>query len=128
MLLLDTCTLLWLASDQNKLSKSAVSALKENNGTIFVSAMSALEIGIKHRKKRLKLPLSPTEWYKKAIDWHGLTELPITGAIALKSTLLPPIHDDPIDRMIISTAQAHQLSLLTPDKHIQKYPHLTIIW
>lgn len=128
MLLLDTCSLLWLTSDQERLSQNAILSIQKNTGSIFVSAMSAFEIGIKCQKKKLTLPLSITEWFSKAVELHGLIELPITAKIAMFSTQLPKLHDDPVDRLLVATAIVHKLSLLTPDRHIRQYDSVQVIW
>lgn len=128
MLLLDTCALLWLTAEQQKLSHSAILAIQKNAGSIFVSGMSAFEIGIKCQKKKLTLPLPVTEWFSKAVALHGLTELPVTAKIAILSTLLPRLHEDPIDRLLVATAITHKLSLLTPDSHIRQYDSVQVIW
>jgi len=40
---------------------------------------------------------------------------------------LPYHHDDAIDRILVATALAEGLSILTPDEEIKKYP-VTTIW
>ena len=35
---------------------------------------------------------------------------------------LPPLHADPFDRILISQAIEHGLTLLTPDRLISQYP------
>lgn len=57
-----------------------------------------------------------------------MRELPLTGVIAARATLLPPIHKDPFDRLLIATAIEHQLTLLTPDQTIRQYPGLKTLW
>ena len=69
-----------------------------------------------------------TEWFIKALELHGLAELPVTAKIAGLSTELPRFHDDPIDRLLIATAITHKLFLLTPDTHIQQYDSAKVIW
>lgn len=128
MLLLDTCSLLWLTNDQKKLSQNAILSIQKNTGNIFVSAMSAFEISVKCQKKKLTLPLPVMEWFSKAVEFHGLIELPITAKIAMFSTQLPKLHDDPIDRLLVATAIVHKLSLLTPDSHIRQYDSVQVIW
>lgn len=128
MLLLDTCAFLWLVADHKKISVKAMAALKKSAGNIFVSSISAFEIGIKYEKKKLSLPMRATEWFMKALELHGLTELPITAKIAALSTELPRLHDDPADRMIVATAILHKLPLLTPDSHIRQYDSVEVIW
>lgn len=128
MLLLDTCAFLWLVADQKKLSPKAISEIKKNAGSLFVSSMSAFEIGIKYEKKKLKLPMCASEWFMKALELHGIVEIPVTAKIALLSTELPRLHDDPVDRLLIATARLHKLHLLTPDTHIHRYESIRVIW
>lgn len=128
MIVLDTCSLLWLASDQTKLSDLAREQISENRDGLFVSAISALEIGIKQGKGKLELPLPPEEWFHEALDFHGLIEIPVSGRIAIRSTQLPKLHADPCDRMIIATAQLHKMLVLTPDAQIHDYPDTEVVW
>lgn len=128
MILLDTCCLLWLASDQARLSDRARNEVSEHRDQLFVSAISAFEIGVKHSKGKLELPLSPVAWFAKAVEFHGLIEMPVSGAIAARSTQLPQLHADPCDRMIIATAQLHGMTILSPDGLIRDYPDTTVIW
>ncbi len=128
MVLIDTCALLWLVQDYRQLPKSAQKTLQKNEGAVFVSAISAFEIGIKHAKKKLKLPLKPEQWFQEALEFHGLTELPLTGKIMLLSTGLPSHHNDPADRMIVATALFHKMPILTPDTEIARYKNVKVIW
>jgi len=128
MFLLDTCTLLWLASDQAQLSVASREALAAGAGKLFVSAISAFEIGVKHNKGKLTLPSPPAVWFPKALKLHGIRQIAITPRIALRATALPPLHNDPMDRLIIATAQLRRLVLITPDEHISRYPGVTCLW
>lgn len=128
MILLDTCTLLWIVAQQEKLSAAAYEAVKKHNGAIFVSSISALEIAMKTQKNLYELPCSATEWFGKALKLHSLMELTIDHTIAATSALLPRIHNDPFDRLIIATAVQHGLKILTPDKHIHAYSQIKCIW
>ena len=58
-LLLDTCTFLWLATDDSKLSSAARENCVDPANVVHFSALSALEITIKHRLGRLRLPVPP---------------------------------------------------------------------
>ncbi|MGP8202120.1 MAG: PIN domain-containing protein [Limisphaerales bacterium] len=57
-----------------------------------------------------------------------MRELPVSGVIAARATLLPAIHRDPFDRLLIATAQEHRLKIVTPDATIAKYPGLDTLW
>ncbi len=128
MILLDTCTLLWLASDQSQLSSQATRLISEQAGFLFVSAITALEIGLKQRKGRLTLPLPAERYYAAALAQHGLLEIAIDGVIAARSTMLPPLHADPADRILVATAQRRSLTVLTPDARIHAYPDTQVAW
>src|SRR5262245_906729 len=99
MLLLDTCTLLWLVGEQKQLSVKAKDAIGSNAGKLFASSISAFEIGVKFQKKLLFLPKAPEEWFTQCMDLHGLTEIPVNHRIALQATQLPIHHKDPADRI-----------------------------
>ncbi len=128
MLLLDTCALICLATDHTRFSERGRSALQQHRGRLFVSAITAFEIGLKHRKGKLELHDSPAVWYSAACEFHGLDELPVTGVIALRATALPLIHSDPADRLIIATAQEHNMIVLTSDLIIPTYPDVRCLW
>ena len=58
-LLLDTCTFLWLLSDDQRLPLRARTECRAPSNTVYLSALSAWEITIKYRLGRLPLPESP---------------------------------------------------------------------
>ena len=74
------------------------------------------------------LPLPPVEWYEAAIGDHGLTEIPLDGRTAIAATALPPLHRDPADRILVATALAHGLTILTPDSRVRAYPGVASLW
>lgn len=127
MILLDTCTFIWLTTDPKQLSKDTL-GLIENSEQIWLSAISALEIGTKIRKGKLRLHTPLAEWLEKSLRYYGITESPITIPIATLATELPPIHSDPADRILIATALVNKLTLLTPDEKIRSYPHVKTLW
>ena len=127
MLLLDTCALIWLDTDPSQFSAPATAALAAA-GSICVSAASAFEVAVKHRKGKLGLPLPPPQWFAAVLTAHGIIELPITSPIAIAAAELPLIHSDPFDRIIIATAQLHGLTILTPDATFRSYPSTDVQW
>lgn len=128
MILLDTCTLLWLASDQKKLSSKAKKEIEKNTRALFVSSITAFEIAIKCRNGKLELPLPSLDWFTEAIDFHGIHEIPVTSSIAVSSVQLPPLHNDPCDRIIIATSQLNAMKIVTCDKLISQYENAEVIW
>lgn len=128
MIILDTCVLLWLVADQEKLSDLAIETIRKNKGMIYLSAISAFEIAIKVEKKKLKLPRKTVEWFELALRLHGIKEIPINSEILMQSVQLPSHHADPADRIIIATAKYKHLMIITPDEHVAKYRSVKTIW
>lgn len=128
MILLDTCTLLWLAIEPRSLSARAKSELRSHRGRLFVSAISAFEIGQKHARGKLELALGPSAWFPRALELHGLGELPLTSTVALRATRLPDLHRDPFDRILVAEAQNGPFRLVTPDPLIRQYPDVMVVW
>ena len=128
MVLLDTHTFIWLASDQPLLTEHSKKIITENSDRLYISSVSALEIALLVKRKRLVLPLDTSEYINKAIKRHGIEELPVDRKILLYSASLPDIHNDPFDRIIISTAILNNMQLITKDKIINKYPDVKIVW
>ena len=65
-MLLDTCALLWLAQGGGQLSPEALQQLAEAP-FVYVSAISGFEIGIKHAKGKLELPMLPLPWFTRLL-------------------------------------------------------------
>jgi PIN domain nuclease of toxin-antitoxin system len=119
-MILDTCALLWLASGDKKLSRTALKKI-DAAAAVYVSAISGFEIAIKVASGKLKLPHPPQEWFGKVVAHHGLAILPLELNDCIAAAQLPPIHNDPCDRFIIAAAQLHDLTVVTTDEQFEKY-------
>ena len=125
-MILDTCALLWLAEGSPRMSRVTRRKVQESN-VLYVPAVSGLEIARKVHQGRLELPLSPADWFDQMIQEHGLTELPVDLKICLRAAGLPPIHDDPVDRLIIAAAKIFQCEVVTSDERFAEYGIPTLI-
>lgn len=129
MILLDTCTLLWLSAEPPRLPAPVVAAIRQAPpGQRYVSAISAYEIGVKHARGTLSLPGTPRTWLDATCAERGLSVLPVTKAIAQTATELPWHHRDPADRLIIATALDGDLTVLTPDPTFRAYAGVSLLW
>jgi PIN domain nuclease of toxin-antitoxin system len=91
---------------------------------VFASAASAWEIAIKQSLGKLPVPRADLfETLRRA----NLTELPVTLKHAQATRLLPPIHRDPFDRMLVAQAQTEGLSVVSRDPLVRRYP-VTVLW
>jgi PIN domain nuclease of toxin-antitoxin system len=121
-LLLDTVTFLDAAFAPADLSRRAKDLLQDPEGELFVSVASCWEIAIKYASGKLRLPEAPARFVPANREKLGTEILPIDEESALHVALLPDIHADPFDRILISQAIVHGMLLLTPDQRIAKYP------
>jgi PIN domain nuclease of toxin-antitoxin system len=90
MILLDTCVLLWLAADHSAISMRAAELLNRTSGGLFVSAITALEVGQKAAVRKLFLPRPVDEWFAAMVERQGLHEIPVSAVIAARATLFSP--------------------------------------
>lgn len=120
LILLDTCALLWLAAGSGRISEE-VRARIDSEPIVSVSAISALEIGLKNRSGKLRLPMPAAEWWDNVCEHHSLNVVLVDPATYLRSTELPPIHNDPVDRIIIATAERTRSIVVTADSHFPAY-------
>jgi PIN domain nuclease of toxin-antitoxin system len=128
MLLFDTHAFVWLASDPKELSLPAKRAIQDNADSLYISSISALEIAILVKRNRLVLPLEPAEFIDRALKQHRIHEIPVDRSIAIASTVLPDVHNDPFDRIIIATARLNGMSIVSRDRLLRSYPEVEIIW
>lgn len=126
MILLDTCTLLWLAG--GTLPDAVAEQIADESTPLFVSAISAWEIGTKLRRGKLRLPEPAPVWWARALERYGIAEVPIEGEVALRSTALPPLHADPADRLVVATGIYLGATVLTPDPLVRAYPGVKVAW
>lgn len=116
-LLLDTHTLIWVFSNDPRLSGRATAAIRDPNNMVFVSAVTAWEIAIKKAIGKLKAPGN----YEEGLRRYRFTPLDITTPHALATEHLPPHHSDPFDRLLIAQAQLEKLAIVTRDQRFKAY-------
>ena len=126
-LLLDSCTLIWLASEPGQLSGAASAAIDDPASVLHVSHASLWEIALKHGAGKLSLPDAPRAWWSEQVRRWGLIELPLTAEALLAGSELPAHHKDPFDRVILAQAQIAGLRVVSPDGAFPAYG-VPLIW
>jgi PIN domain nuclease of toxin-antitoxin system len=124
-LLLDTCTFLWLNSDLSRIPARVLQLCRDESNQLYLSAVSAWEIAMKHRTGKLSLRLSPQEYVTTYRAANGIAPVRFREDDAFQLSSLPALHKDPFDRMLVCQAIARGLTILTPDELIKQYPVLT---
>lgn len=129
MIVLDTHALLWWTLDPEKLSERAELILEgARSHTVFASAISIWELGIKVKRGRLELPISVEEFARRLEEGNVVELIPVDTNIWLRSLALPWEHPDPADRVIVATALGKNLPLLTKDEAIHAFAGVAAIW
>lgn len=126
-LLLDTAPFLWWIMDSQSLSQRARELIGEGDNEVWFSTVSSWEIVIKAGLGRIQLPESPERFLLKHIARNGFQVLPIQLRHTLHVGKLPDHHHDPFDRLLAAQAMVEEMTLLTGDAQLAKYP-LSVIW
>ena len=126
-LLLDTCTFLWAVRGDTRLSKTAANLFCDPANDVFLSAISAWEIAVKHGLGRLPLSDPPSVYVPRERARHLIEPLPLNEGATLMLDKLPAVHADPFDRLLVCQAIEAGLTLLTPDAAIHRYP-VPVAW
>lgn len=130
-LLLDTHVFLWAIMDEGKLSAVAKHELLNPENTVFVSAVSFWEIGIKHSLGKLELSgLLPDELPEIASGRMGAQLVGLDAETASKFGGIPRLHGDPFDRMLVHQAIDQGFLLVSADRKLAQYePYgLKLVW
>lgn len=123
-LLLDTCAIIWIALEV-PIRPEAVAAITSSVAAeekIRVSPISAWELGLLSAKGRLAAARSPMSIFGEVIATPGVRIEALTPDVLIDSSFLPGVlHRDPADRILIATARAFDLTLVTRDQTILEY-------
>ena len=124
MILLDTHVWLWwLEPDLGRLPASLRSHL-EMADDLAISTISIYELCLNVRRGRIQLTLPLDEWIKEALEPSSVRAVAPDETIAQRAALLPPVHGDPLDRLLIATALQHGAQLISMDNVFPQYSEL----
>ena len=118
--LLDTHVYLWWLQDHPKLSKAGRDRIVAAS-EVYVSSASIWEATIKAGIGKLEVDVKQLV---AEIESNGFQELSISARHAATVALLPDIHRDPFDRMLVAQALCEPLRLLTVDGILTGYSEL----
>ncbi|MHB0992480.1 MAG: type II toxin-antitoxin system VapC family toxin [Burkholderiales bacterium] len=119
-LLLDTHLLLWAADSIERVPAGARTLMADPANVLYFSVASLWEIAIKRGLNRPDFQVDARMLRRGLID-NGYYELSILSEHAAALDVLPPIHKDPFDRLLIAQAIVEGITLLTNDAAVAKY-------
>lgn len=129
-LLIDTHILLWVLEADAQLSIRATELIRTTTNEVFVSAASLLEISIKKKIGKLDTTRSATEIFQEMTRVLAIQLLHILPhhLDAYQSLPFCEDHRDPFDRLLIATAFADNLTLISDDSKFEQYaPFITLV-
>ena len=108
--LLDTQVALWWLTASSRLDRVSRDFIATSS--CAVSVASIWEVAIKYRIG--KLAVAPL-LFRDEMKSGGAAVLPVLDVHAIASADIPSALNDPFDRLLLATAQAEELLLLTAD-------------
>ena len=124
--LLDTHTAIWFFDANPSISSTAARIIRDKTNRVYLSVVSAWELTIKISIGKLRFP-GDAAGFINAAKSNDITILPIDAEHLTILKDLPFIHRDPFDRLIIASALAEQMTLITDDDNVTRYD-VSIIW
>lgn len=116
--LIDTQALVWVAIGSPRLSDAAREALTDGAARLCVSAVTAYEFADLNRRARfgVDLPL------RELLERLEAEVLDFPAGAWVIAEALPDLHRDPVDRMLVAHAIHADMTLLTADATMRRYP------
>jgi PIN domain nuclease of toxin-antitoxin system len=122
-LLLDACAIIWIMQDED-IEPDARRRINEaaSYGRLFVSPISAWEIGMLFQKGRIQLSMTVEDWFAALLETPGISLAGMPPRVLIASTqLIGVAPSDPADRIMIATARSYNMSVVTRDRKILSY-------
>ena len=121
-ILLDTHIAVWAMTDDPRLTARAREIILDPDNSVYISAVSTLEVNNRRKSKRNNLEFT-TEEFIECCDAAGYVQLPLQSKhLQTENTLKwggsSEEHKDPYDRLLLAQAKAENLRLMTHDKMI----------
>lgn len=121
--LLDSHLLVWLLTGDERVGSDAQSLIDASASESFASVISIWEVAIKWPLRRgtpSDMPFSGRD-FAEELTRAGVEILASTPAHAVALDDLPLLHGDPFDRLLLATARADGMTLLTRDAALAEY-------
>ena len=121
-ILLDTHIAVWAITDDTRLSMRAREIILDPDNSIYINAVSTLEINNKRKSKKNNLEFTTDEFIENC-ESAGYIQLPLQSQhLKVENTLRwggsGEEHKDPYDRLLLAQAKAENLCLMTHDAMI----------
>jgi len=126
-LLLDTHTALWWVNEHERLSPKVKNMLLNDANELYISITSLWEIAIKSSIGKVRDLNGGVSAFNAILKRMPVSILPIMQRYIEIVETLSFIHRDPFDRLLVATAKAEDMVIVTADENIHKYD-VRYIW
>jgi PIN domain nuclease of toxin-antitoxin system len=125
-LLLDSNVFIFIVQQPDRLSARARAAIVDPGNTRYLSLVTPWELQIKSSLQKFDLGKPLREIVQREVDTATVKLLPITLEHIDALSRLPDHHRDPFDRLLIAQAVHENLTIVTSDATIARYPVPTL--
>jgi PIN domain nuclease of toxin-antitoxin system len=123
-LLLDTNAAIWIMRNEPlaRAAQDAMHAAFNSSTDVWVSPITAWEVGQLVSRNRLNLSATPRGWFERLLAIPGMRLADLSPDILIGASFLPGTPPrDPMDRILIATARELAATLVTRDRAILAY-------
>lgn len=121
-LLLDTHVWIWSQEEPERIGGQARRRMERADERLYVATISSLEIARLIHVGLLGLNGTLERWIKDSLEALQCSAIEMSHQVAIGAYQLPgTFHKDPVDRILVATARAHHLTLVTADERILRY-------
>jgi len=126
LILIDTHVWIWLNSEPERLSPTALSRLKVEP-RIAISTISVYETMVAIDKGRIVSSVDPEVLVRRWLNSSDIVRIAVSEEAVIRARTLPFLHADPFDRIIAATAVVEGASLMTADRNLLGLNWLTTL-
>jgi PIN domain nuclease of toxin-antitoxin system len=125
--LLDTHALVWALGEPDRLSSRARTTIADQATVVFVSLTSAWELAILQSLDHVRLKMPLATLFTEGLAALRFQLLPIRLPYVAGVANLPRHHRDPFDRLLVATALAERLTVVSADREFKRYG-VPVLW
>jgi len=114
--------------DASRLTPAVIQTIEDPTQQPVISLVSFWELTIKESLGKLEIPGLVAGLYNEWISDENAELLDVKWQHVKQLKNLPPIHRDPFDRMLVAQALIEDLTIITCDENIRRYPGIKTLW
>jgi PIN domain nuclease of toxin-antitoxin system len=129
VIVLDTHAWIWWLDDAERLSERARALIAESSA-IGISTLSAWELAMLVRHRRLALDRDVRDWVRRGLGDERIEAIAPGVDVAVAAAILDDtaFPGDPADRMIFATARSLDAPLVTRDERMRAFAPSETVW